>query len=217
MFSKLATISIYGLVPLWFAALATSSDARTVTTRVAIGAAVGHSQSGNPQAPLTAAERTRLSERALAYLQRSGLKVRISRNQRLRILSVKRLPAEKSAATGLVASVVAFNYSEGRATRLIMDSSTGAVLREERLRGRPQPSEEELQEAGQIVRREPELARILEAGGILEGGFTVDDPKRRSTRDRFIQFQILTSDRQGLQRFVTVNLTTGRLAESRHP
>jgi hypothetical protein len=56
---------------------------------------------------------------------------------------------------------------------------------------------------------------MLEAGGVLEGGFVVDAPMRQSMRDRFIQFQILTSNRLGLQRVVIVNLTNRRIAESR--
>jgi hypothetical protein len=44
----------------------------------------------------------------------------------------------------------------------------------------------------------------------------VDCPPTQSRRrDRCIQFQILTADRQGLQRVVVVNLSTGRIAESR--
>jgi hypothetical protein len=96
-----------------------------------------------------------------------------------------------------------------------MNSSNGAVLREERLRGRPQPSEEELQEARQVIRADPVHARMLQAGGVIEGGFVVDAPKLQSRRDRFLQFQILTSDRQRLQRLVIVNLTTHRIAEAR--
>ena len=96
-----------------------------------------------------------------------------------------------------------------------MDWSNGAVLRQELLRGRPQPSEEERQEARQIIRADPEHARMLEAGSVIEGGFIVDAPRLESTRDRFLQFQILTSDRLGLQRVVIVNLTSRRIAESR--
>jgi len=156
-------------------------------------------------------ERARLSEQALTYLRR----FKEVRNSRLRVLGIKRLPPEKETVRRFLVSAVVFNYSQGNATRLIMNPSNGAVLREERLRGRPQASEEELQEARQIIRTDWEHARMLQSGGILEGGFVVDAPAKHSGRDRFVQFQILTADRQGLQRVVIVNLTTGRVAESR--
>jgi len=155
--------------------------------------------------------RARLSKQALAYLR----SLRKTRNSRLRVLGIKRLPLEKETTQRFLVSAVVFNYSQGNATRLIIDPSNGAVLREERLRGRPQASEEERQEACQIIRTNLEYARMLEGGGVLEGGFVVDAPSKQSMRDRFIQFQILTADRQGLQRLVIVNLTTGRIAESR--
>lgn len=122
---------------------------------------------------------------------------------------------EKGAAETSTASVVVFNYTLGNTTRLIMNSSNGSILREDRLRGRPQPSEEELQEARQVIRADPAHARMLQAGAIIEGGFVVSPPRRQSRRNRFLQFQILTFDRQRLQRLVIVNLTTRRIAESR--
>jgi hypothetical protein len=203
------TISILKLVMLVSFAIWFTAGARAALA--GIGSSVWPGQIGNPQESLTPDERTRLSEQALTHLRRSPS----ARNQRLRILSVKRVPPEKGAIETSIASVVVFNYSQGNATRLIMDSSNGAVLREERLRGRPQASEEERQEARQVIRADPEHARMLEAGGVLEGGFVVDAPRRQSMRDRFIQFQILTSNRLGLQRVVIVNLTNRRIAESR--
>jgi hypothetical protein len=208
---KLISVTISSLVLAMLVSLATCVIAGTQSASIGIGIPGRQSQAGNIQEVFTPDERARLSDKALAHLKGS-LRVK---EQRLRVLGVKRLPSEKGADQKSIASVVVFNYSQGTATRLILDSSDGTVLREERLRGRPQASEEELEEARQIIRADPEHARLLEAGGVLEGGFVVDDPARRSTSGRFIQFQILTSDRQGLQRFVTVNLTTGRIAESR--
>jgi|SRR6185437_6523386 len=183
-------------------ACATTPDAGTTFWRI---------EGVNVQESSTPDERSRLSEKAVAYLRTS----RAMKNQRLRVLSIKRLSPEKETDQRSLASVVVFNYSQGKATRLIMDWSNGAVLRQELLRGRPQPSEEERQEARQIIRADPEHARMLEAGSVIEGGFIVDAPRLESTRDRFLQFQILTSDRLGLQRVVIVNLTSRRIAESR--
>lgn len=168
-------------------------------------------QSGPPQELLSADERAQLSERALKHLQRSPS----TKHERLRVLGIRRLPAEKSNREPASVSVLVFNYSKGSATRLIMDLSNGAVLREERLRGRPQPSEEELEEARLVIRSDADQARMLHTGSIIEGGFVVDAPKGQSIRDRCLLFQVLSSDRKRLERDVIVNLTTGRIVESR--
>jgi hypothetical protein len=204
-------ITISGLVLAILVSLAMWVRAATPAARMDISTTGWQSQVGNSQESFIRDERARLSEQALAHLKRSPA----VKDQRLRVLGIKRLPPEKGAAQRPLASVLVFNYSQGKATRLVIDSLNGAVLREERLRGRPQPSEEERQEARQVIRADPEHARLLEAGGVLEGGFVVDAPKRQSMRDRFLQFQILTSDREGLKRLVIVNLTTGIIAESR--
>lgn len=208
---KLVSVTTSGLALAIIVSLQTLVMARTCATRIDIGTTLWQGPIGNQQASLTPDERAWLSEQALTHLRRSPA----AKNQRLRILSIKRVPSEKGTVETSIASVVVFNYSQGNAARLIMDSSNGVVLREERLRGRPQPSEEELQEARQLIRADPEHARMLQAGGVIEGGFVVDAPRRQSMRDRFIQFQILTSNRLGLQRLVIVNLTTRRIAESR--
>ncbi|MFZ1220988.1 MAG: hypothetical protein WAO00_16965 [Chthoniobacterales bacterium] len=175
---------------------------------VQLDGAISESQTQELWTPV---EQARLGERALTYLRR----LREARKARLRVLGIKRLPAEKETVQRFLVSAVVFNYSQGIVIRLIIDPSNGAVLHEEHLRGRPQASEDERQEARQIIRTDLEHARMLENGGILEGGFVVDAPAKHSMRDRFIQFQILTADRQGLQRVVVVNLTTGGIAESR--
>lgn len=206
---ELVGIAGFGLVPAMIVLLATCLMAGTRATRM--DAVYWQNQTVNPRESLTPGERARLSEQALAHLRKSPA----VKDQRLRVLGIKRLPPEKEAAQRSLAGVVVFNYSQGNATRLIMDTSNGVVLREERLRRRPQASEEEREEARQIIRSDPKHARLLEADGVIEGGFVVDAPGGQSTRDRFIQFQILTSDRRGLQRVVIINLTTGRVAESR--
>lgn len=209
MFSrKLVSITISGLAPIMLAAWVLAG---TYASHTSIVTTSWGSQVGNPQEPFTPGERARLSEQALAHLRTDP----VVRNQRMRVLTVKRLTPEKEAPETSTAGVVVFNYSQGNAKRIIINPANGAILRVETLRGRPQASEEELQEASQIIRADQEHARLLDAGGVLEGGFVVDDPGRRSPRHRFIQFQILTPDRQSLQRFVTVNLNTGRIAESR--
>jgi len=192
-------------------AIITANEAGTHAIGMDPGTTRWQSRPENPQGSITPEEQARLSKQALAQLRKSP----VVRDQRLRVLSIKSLPGEKDEFQKSLASVVVFNYSTGNATRLVMYQSNGLVLRQERLRGRPQPSEEELQEARRIIRADPEQARLLAAGGVLEGGFVVDAPSGQSLRHRFIQFQILTSDRLGLQRLVVVNLTTGNIAESK--
>jgi hypothetical protein len=208
---KLIRITMHRLVLVMLVAVATWIASVAQPTRLRMSASGEQSQSATSQQPFTADERARIGKQALSHLQKAAE----VKNQRLRVLSVTKLSPEKDDAQTAAVGVVVFNYSQGTAKRLIIDPSNGAVLREETLRGRPQASEEELEEARQILRSDTEHGRLLEGGGVLEGGFVVDDPGQQSTTDRFIQFQILTSDRQNLQRFVTVNLTAGRIAESR--
>lgn len=204
---KLASTIVFSLA----LAIVTANEAGTHAIGMDPGTTRWQSRPENSQGSITPEEQARLSKQALAQLRKSP----VVRDQRLRVLSIKSLPGEKDEFQKSLASVVVFNYSTGNATRLVMYQSTGLVLRQERLRGRPQPSEEELQEARRIIRADPEQARLLAAGGVLEGGFVVDAPSGQSLRHRFIQFQILTSDRLGLQRLVVVNLTTGGIAESK--
>jgi hypothetical protein len=206
-------VSLSGLMPVVFVFLAAWVGAWAPAARPGVGDTGWQDKAAGPAESFTPAVRARLVEQSLAHL-RASLPVK---GQRLRVLSIKRLPPEKKSDRQATVSVLIFNYSQGHTTRLRMDLATGAVLREERLNGRPQPSEEELQEAREVIRADPEHARLLEAGGVLEGGFVVDDPGNQSTRDRFIQFHLLTHDRLHLQRFVTVNITAGRIAESRKP
>jgi hypothetical protein len=164
--------------------------------------------------PLTQAEQSRIVESLFANPRLSTT----FRQQRVRALSVKALPVNKDAgasSTRRIATVVVFNYTEGRASRFLVDAESGELLSEETLRGRPQASPEEKQEAAEIIRRSDELRRLLREDTQLEGGFIVDDPRRgRNTRNRFIQFHILSPDRQRILRLVVVDLTERRVALS---
>lgn len=149
-----------------------------------------------------------------------------TRNQRIKVLSVvdvlrdKATPDQPSPPSldqppsQGIASIVLFNYSTGNATRYRVDALNGEVLSEETLRGRPQASPEERQEAIQIIQANPQHARLLQAGGIIEGGFIVDDPVGASPGNRFIQMHVLSSDRRRIQSVTIVDLTTGIIASS---
>lgn len=162
--------------------------------------------------PFTSQEQTQIINRFLA----NPRVVERMRNQRVRVLSLvsgltdKEITAPRHA--NRIAKAVVFNYSTGNATRFMLDAASGEVLREEPLRGRPHASQEEIQEAMRIIQANPELARLLQTGGIVEGGFIVDGPTGAPPRNRYIQMQVLTSDRSRIQKLVSVDLTRGIIA-----
>lgn len=160
-------------------------------------------------------ERTQLIKKFLANPQ-VALQ---TRNQRVRVLSLVSALSDKEATNQqtrkLLAKILLFNYSTNKTTRYLVDASSGEVLKEESLPGQPPASAEEIQEAIRIIRANPELANLLRTGGILEGGFIVDAPKGALPNNRYLQMQLLTSDRLNLQRWVTVDLTNGTIASSR--
>lgn len=162
--------------------------------------------------PLSVQEQKEIAERLLGQPRISSR----FREQRVRVLSVKAAPVDKDAgalSTRRAATVIVFNYTQGNATRFIVDAESGEPLSEETLRGRPQASPEEKEEARDIIRRQGELTRLLlRENAQLEGGFIVDDPRRANTRNRFIQFQILSPDRRRILQQVVVDLTERRVA-----
>jgi hypothetical protein len=112
--------------------------------------------------------------------------------------------------TKAVAMVVLFDHTAGEASRVLLDTVTGDVLSADRLPGRPQGSPEEFEEAVKIVRADSVLAPVLEAGGVLDGGFIVDD--RGGSRRRLMQLKLLSADRQSTLRTIHVDLTRGTIA-----
>lgn len=159
--------------------------------------------------PFTSQEQTQIINRFLA----NPRVVESMRNQRVRVLSLVSEPSDKETtaprSANRIARAIVFNYSTGNAMRFMIDTASGEVLREEPLRGRPQASQAEMQEAMQIIQANPELARLLQTGGIVEGGFIVDGPTGAPPRNRYIQMQVLTSDRSRIQKLVSVDLTRG--------
>jgi hypothetical protein len=185
----------------------------------------GHktNQSTNPaQSTQPNAQRLFTSEEKKQIISRLLESPRVAamlRNQRYRVLSVALAPESKEDTVERrgqrIAALILFNYSSGKATRFLVDSSNGDVLAEEALHGRPQPSEEETQAAIKIVRQDPSLARLLSDKAVIDGGFAVDGPIGAKPHHRFIQFQILSADRLRLQRMVIVDLTDETIALSR--
>lgn len=162
---------------------------------------------------LTTEERKLIIDQLLASPQ-----VEERRSQRLRVLNLTIAPLEKEAeaepSQRRLASAVVFNYSLGNTSRFLVDTASGEVIGEEVLPGRPQPSRSEVQEALRIIQASPELAPLLQAGNVVEGGFAVDAPPGSPSNNRYIQFQLLSSDRNTLQQVIYVDLTSNNIASS---
>ena len=135
---------------------------------------------------------------------------------RLRAISVKPYVPGKDETLGEanLAEVIVFSYGEGRAYRVLYDPATRRILRRDQLPGRPQPSQEEVNETLDLIRSDPEHAKLLSSGNVLEGGFAVDGPPDSPLRDRFVQIQMLSPDRKNFVRIITVDLTANKIVES---
>jgi hypothetical protein len=140
------------------------------------------------------------------------------RNERIRVLAIK--PSVDTDKEGhgdplSRATSVVFNYTTNRALRLHLDSTSGAVVRQETLSGVPQSSREERDQAMGLVRNLPELSRLIaEENAALEGGFVVSPPDGRPSNHRYLQIKILSQDRRRLLRFVTVDMTSNSVANT---
>jgi hypothetical protein len=142
-----------------------------------------------------------------------------TRNQRLRVLSVTLASPEKQGdsrvfATQELSQAIIFNYSTGKASRLLVDRNTNEVIGEEVLPGRPQSSVEELQQATRIIQGNPQLAQMLQGGSVLEGGFVVDAPPGAPVNNRYVQIHVLSGNRRQIQRVVIVDLTSNTIASA---
>ncbi len=154
--------------------------------------------------PLAAAARARLAAQVLAHPD-------LPQRERGHRLAAIRVTAEDTAnAARTVVTVVLFDHTALEARRIVLDATTNRLLLNERLPGRPQRSDGELAEAVAIVRRDAALGRLLDEGGVLDGGFIVDDPG--GSRHRMIQLKLMTADRRALLRSIVVDLTAGEIA-----
>jgi hypothetical protein len=190
---------------------ATSPQRPAITVETQDTAA--QSQSGEPVTP-------RERERVVSRLFANQRIAELIKGQRVSALSVRLAPSDKAGAASerRVLAVVTFNYSRGVATRYLVDAESAEILSEETLQGRPQSSPEEIREATEIIRRDPEFGRLLQESAGVEGGFIVDGPHSATTRaapnHRFIQLHILASDRARILRMVIVDLTDRKIAYS---
>lgn len=130
-----------------------------------------------------------------------------------RLVGIRAAAAIAADATGMartVFTVVLFDHTALEARRVEIDVDANRVLRNERLTGRPQSASQEVDAAIAIVRRDRALARLLDRGAVLDGGFIVDDPG--GSRRRMLQLKMMTADRRSLIQTITVDLTRGEIA-----
>lgn len=172
----------------------------------------------DPQAgdgrPFTPEEKAQLAARVLAP-SRAARRTIPERRKVISVTTPAGTEASSQAKSRRLARLVVFNHGEGKAATLMVDASTAEVLVTEPIRGRPQASQEERQDAIKIIRRNPELEGLLQANAIVEGGFIVDGPRGAPPKNRFLQLQLLTPDRLHLQRTVTVDLTAETIVSSK--
>jgi hypothetical protein len=128
-------------------------------------------------------------------------------------------PDKDAPVKGPVATVVIFDYHQGKAHRFRLAVATGALVHREELSGQPQPSAAEIAAAEKIVRDDKDHAKLLKMGAILEGGFIADPPKGtlKATKvpHRIVQLHLLTKDRMKFERIIYVDLTDRKIISSR--
>lgn len=106
---------------------------------------------------------------------------------------------------------IQFDYDRGVATWLTLDDQ-GAVVESQEFppgMGQPRPTEEEIEEARELVRADLRLGRVLrQTGAGMSGGFLLAEKPGRACGpgSRCLQVQLVSSDGFGLVRWVVVDL-----------
>ena len=158
--------------------------------------------------PFSAEQRRALAEKAAGAERVAGF----AKGQRIRPVSVVPQQVEKDGEPAIVAIVTFVNYGTGEALRVTLDPVTGLVQASEPLKGRPQSSTEEREEARQLLQKAPEVADLLKAQNRVEGGFVVDPPTGQPAIGRYLEFHIVTADGQKFIAEVVVDLARSRVA-----
>jgi len=154
-----------------------------------------------------AAAAEQLADRILSHPE---LSQRAAGHRLAAIRAAAEHPGDSKGDSRGTLSVVFFDHTALEARRVTYDPATNRLLANELLPGRPQRSDREMAEAIAIVRRDPALARLLDAGAIVDGGFIVDDPG--GSRRRMIQLKLIRGDRRVLLHSIVVDLTRAEIA-----
>jgi hypothetical protein len=111
---------------------------------------------------------------------------------------------------------VVFDYGKGFAQERYSYGDDPRVYGRRNIKqSQPSPSPEEIAEAQDLVRQDPELGRIVaRKNAVLEGGFILEEGKRRrcGPGSRCLQIQLLSPDREGLVRWTVVDLVKREIA-----
>lgn len=140
-----------------------------------------------------------------------------SKASRVRIVRSWPEPVTVNGKTGLGRVEIAFDYDQGVAIERVIGADGTVVSTTVRKKGEgaPRPTPEEIEQAYDMVRADPELARIIDqADAQLDGGFILNEEagKPCGPGTRCIQVQMLTQDRLGFIRWVVVDLAQERFA-----
>lgn len=170
----------------------------------------------SPGEVLTAADRDRVME----VIRRTA---GVAPEAKVMLMGATVEALEKAALEEMVPVVTAvvFDYARGQGVRYRIDARTLRMMATEVLRGVPQPSAEEIENAIAVIRRSEELAEVLRQEVVFEGGFLADPPESMPTeearRRRLVEIHLLSSDRRELLRVVTVDLSNERVLSVSQP
>ncbi len=109
-----------------------------------------------------------------------------------------------------------FDYTRGFAQERYSSGADARIYGTRDIKqSQPSPSPEEIAEAGDLVRRDAELGRIVaRKNAVLEGGFILEEGRGRrcGPGSRCLQIQLLSPDREGLVRWTVVDLVKREIA-----
>jgi hypothetical protein len=159
---------------------------------------------------LTDAEKKRILAVIVAHTKADPKKVRL--------MGARLTKGDRDAPQNGVAAVV-LNYATHKATRYVIDISSGKVLESRALAGHPLPASSEIEDAKQIIRKDPKLAPLLKDGDLV-GGFLVSHHHEapKDGKHRLLQFQLLRkADHNQLIRAIIVDMTSHKVFQSIAP
>jgi hypothetical protein len=180
-------------------------------TKPQVGHPLGHA--------FTDADRTTIKSAALAHLaaEHKGDVVRALHVSSHAVRESKETPEslQKHEAQALL-----FNYTKGKAYRVDLDPQTGKVLRQEEVQGMILSSAEERAEGKKLAEAFPDHAKLVKAGGHVEGGFVVQPPKglgATAVPHRYLEYHLTSADHKTLERVITVDLSEKKVVLSKAP
>jgi hypothetical protein len=134
------------------------------------------------------------------------------KSPRVRLIRSWPEPVTVNGKTALGKVEILFDYDRGVAIEQLLAADGTVVQTNVRRKGEgaPRPTTQEIQEAMDFVRADPEFARIIEhADAQLQGGFILNEPagKPCGPGTRCLQIKLNTSDGMGFIRWAVVDLT----------